>query len=150
MTTASGKWVIDASVAIKLLVDEEDSDRVHLFFARGTETGVARYYVPGIFFVECANVLWKYVTRHDYPAAHAQKNLSRLFDFGFNVLDTSLLAENAFKLAIKHRISVYDASYLAASSFVPSPLITADNRLAKALPRTEYNIFLISELDLHT
>lgn len=150
MTPASGKWVIDASVAIKLFVDEKDSDRTRLFFVRGAETGVVHYYVPSLFFVECANILWKYVTRYDYPESRARKNLSRLFDFGFISIDSSLLAERAFKLALTHRISVYDACYLAASSIVPAPLITADNRLANTLSHTEYNIFLISELDVYS
>jgi hypothetical protein len=32
----------------------------------------ARFFVPDLFYVECANSLWKYVRRHGYPAETAR------------------------------------------------------------------------------
>ena len=63
----TGDCVVDASVGIKLFVVEELSDAAHRLFRQLTGYRPARFYVPDLFFVECANTLWKYVRRFGYP-----------------------------------------------------------------------------------
>jgi len=58
-----GDCVVDASVGIKLFLVEKFSDGVDQLFEQLAAEPPARFYVPDLFFVECANVLWKYVFR---------------------------------------------------------------------------------------
>ncbi len=131
-----GKIVVDASIGIKLVINERGSDSAHLLLSRITEITGSRLYVPCMFFTECANVLWKYVRRSGYPAKEAQKQLANLCALGFIKIETELLLERAFRIAVKYEISVYDACYVAASEYVSAPLVTADERLAGKLKKT--------------
>jgi predicted nucleic acid-binding protein len=49
--------VVDASVGIKLFLKEPLSERADILFSRLVDDPPARFYVPDLFFVECANVL---------------------------------------------------------------------------------------------
>ena len=45
--------------------------------------------------------------------------------------------EPAWSLALEHRLSAYDASYLVLAQSLDVPLITADRRLAAAATNAE-------------
>ncbi len=83
----SANCMVDASVAIKLFVNEPLSERADALFAHLTDSRPARFYVPDLFFVECANVLWKYVRRFGYPVGIAAKNLADLLRIPFRVAE---------------------------------------------------------------
>lgn len=61
--------VVDASVGIKLVITEALSNEAHARFARLAGDPAARFYVPDLFDIECANTLWKQVQRSGYPVA---------------------------------------------------------------------------------
>jgi len=50
-------YVVDASVAIKLFVDEQFSERADALFAHLASDPPIHLYVPDLLFVECANIL---------------------------------------------------------------------------------------------
>ena len=70
--------VVDASVAIKLFLDEELSDRARNLIGQLGRGSPPRFYVPDHFFIECANVLWKYVSFFDYGREAALEDLMDL------------------------------------------------------------------------
>ena len=74
--------VVDASVGIKLFLVEPLADRADLLFTSLTMTPPARLYVPDLFYVECTNILWKYVRRFGYslPLVTADEALVRRMD----------------------------------------------------------------------
>jgi predicted nucleic acid-binding protein len=89
--------ILDASVGIKTRVAEPLSDRAAAIIRtldHGTTLGV-----PDLFFVECANVLWKYVRRIGYGAQKARADLERLLDLPLAVTPTADLAVEALDLA---------------------------------------------------
>lgn len=49
--------VVDASVGIKLFVDEPGSDAAHGLIGDALREPDAQVLVPDLFFVECANIL---------------------------------------------------------------------------------------------
>jgi predicted nucleic acid-binding protein len=49
----------------------------------------------------------------------------------------STLVVDALELALRHRISAYDASYLALAERTEAVLVTADRRLAALATRSE-------------
>jgi predicted nucleic acid-binding protein len=123
--------VLDASVGIKTRVAEPLSDRATALLQsmdRGTTISV-----PDLFFVECANVLWKYVRRLGYSAPKARADLVQLLDLPLAVTRTADLALAALDLAREHDITVYDASYLALAIEESATLVTADEKLARKL-----------------
>jgi hypothetical protein len=54
------QYVLDASVGIKLFIDEEFSDKVQRLFSGLAEDPEAEIYVPDLYYIECANILLKY------------------------------------------------------------------------------------------
>lgn len=130
MKPAPFRAVVDASVAVKLFVPEALSAEAQTVFARFAQESGAELIVPDLFFIECANVLWKWVQRSSYPAKAAQEHLRDLTGLGLTVVPTQVLADDALDIALKHRITAYDACYIAAAAQLRLPLITADEKLA--------------------
>jgi len=141
----SDAYVIDASVAIKLFVDEEYSG-----LARELLQGLARedpdqFYVPSLFYPECANVLWKYVRRYGYDRDVAHENLDDLWDLAFRVVTTVELTEPAFDLAVTYGITVYDACYVALAQDTGFPLVTADQKLVSRTPMAGASVRFVGD-----
>ena len=79
---------------------------------------------------------WKWVCRSHYSARAHLHDLSRL---GLTVLPAKLMAVDALEIALTHKMSAYDACYIAASAAIEFPLITADERLAKQAAASGYD-----------
>lgn len=56
MITSKADCVVDASIAIKLFIEQEDSDLAESLLLRLSGNPPARFAVPDLFYVECANV----------------------------------------------------------------------------------------------
>ncbi|MBN1139683.1 MAG: type II toxin-antitoxin system VapC family toxin [Anaerolineae bacterium] len=125
--------VVDASVGIKLFLVEPLSARVDVLFDHLTDAPPARFYVPDLFFVECANILWKYVRRFGYPPEAARQDVADLVRLPVQPVSTAALAEAALSLAIAWQITAYDATYVALADQLALPLITADEALVRKL-----------------
>ncbi|HNR34354.1 MAG TPA: type II toxin-antitoxin system VapC family toxin [Candidatus Hydrogenedentes bacterium] len=140
------RCVIDASVGIKLCVKESLSDRVESLLSKEGADENTRRYVPDLFFVECANVLWKYVVRFGYSAKDARRSMMLLRRLDLMAISTEMLLPEALNIAIGHSISVYDACYVAAAVAVEAPLITADERLVECMRDTAYRVHSLRQL----
>lgn len=140
--------VVDASVAVKLFVPEPLSAEAQAVFSRFAKEPDAELIVPDLFFIECANVFWKWVKRHSYSAATAREHLHELKKLGLTALPLEHLAEEALIIADRHSITAYDACYVAASDLFGVPLITADQKLVAALPKQAFDIHWLGEPDI--
>lgn len=125
--------VVDASVAVKLFLDEPLSDRAHALFDHLAAEPAARFYVPEFFFIECTNILWKYVWRFGYPLRSALRDLADLTELPFHVAPTRELAADSLALAAERGIAAYDAAYAALGRALSLPLVTADEVLVGRL-----------------
>ncbi len=137
--------VVDASVAVKLFILEPLSDRADALFDRLSDAPPARFYVPDLFFAECANVLWKYVRAFGYPAEDARRNLADLLRLPIRVVPTAELVQEALDLALRHALPVYDAAYVALSERLSLPLVTADEALVRRLAGTGLDVRFLGE-----
>ena len=133
-------YVVDASVAIKLFVEQPMTDPAIALFSLLVIDPMSGLYVPDLFFVECANVLWQYVRRTPYPVEQARQSMVRLKQFALKVTPTGDLVSVALDLAIAHRISAYDACYLALAQRLEIELVTADQKLVQTLAGTPYRV----------
>ena len=132
--------VVDASVAIKLFLLEPLSHRADALFDLLSNSPPARFYVPDLFFAECANILWKYVRHFGYSAKTAHQDLSDLLNLPFRVTPTADLVEDALELAVTHDITIYDAVYVALGQRLSLPLVTADEALVRRLADTGLDV----------
>lgn len=121
--------VVDASVGIKLVITEALSNETHALFAHLARDPAARFFVPDLFDIECANILWKHVQHSGYPLIDARLNLATLGALALQRIAVSTLATEALDLAIAHKITAYDACYVATAQRLGLPLITADTKL---------------------
>lgn len=138
--------VVDASVVIKLFVKEELSERTVALFEllRGDEP--PRFYVPDLFFIECANILWKYVRRSGYPPEDALRDISHLVKLPLQSVSTSTLLPESLALAIEKEITAYDASYASLAHRLNSSLITADHKLVRKLEGSGIDVQWLGEI----
>lgn len=141
----TGDCVVDASVGIKLFLVEELSDQAHRLFSQLTSDPPARFYVPDLFFVECANILWKYVRRFGYLPENAGQDVADLRALALATVSTADLLEPAFELALTYDITTYDACYAALARQLDLPLVTADAPLARKLQGSDVAVQALGE-----
>ena len=142
-----GDCVIDASVGIKLFVEEEHTRVADRLFEQLSADPPARFYVPDLFFVECANVLWKYVRNYGYPAENARQDTADLRKLRLRIIRTADLITPALDLALRYDMTAYDACYSALAQQISLPLITADVILAKKMKGSGIEAHLLKEID---
>jgi predicted nucleic acid-binding protein len=120
--------VLDASVLIKLYINEEGSRRA-VAAVKKAEALVA----PDLLWSEAGNILWKYVRRGDLDLDAAQSMLRDMLQMPIVITPSSGLVEQAFEIATQADRTVYDSLYLALALQAKSVMLTADQRLVHAL-----------------
>jgi predicted nucleic acid-binding protein len=120
--------VVDASVAMKWFVPEElSAEAVRLL------DGSLELIAPDLLWPEFGNTLWKKLMRAEIVATEAAEILAALGKVPLVVISSSLLLAAALEIAVATRRTVYDALYLAAAVSRDCPLVTADDRMVRAL-----------------
>ena len=114
--------VVDASVAVKWVIGETDSENA------GALRG-ARLYAPDLWVAECANVLWKKSARNEISAEEAELAAMALEAAEVELIATRPLLARAVRLASALGHAAYDCLYLLVAADLGVPLITADLRL---------------------
>ena len=132
MTAAS--VVLDASVLIRSAVANEPAARDWL---RAIEAGDVEGHVPDVAYAETVSGLTKYVRSNLLPARVAGEILEEVVKLPLFTHGHARLARASLALALEHRLSAYDASYLALAQSLDVPLVTADRRLANAAANAE-------------
>jgi predicted nucleic acid-binding protein len=143
--TAAFDCVVDASVGIKLFLIEPLSEQADALFGHLNDTPPARFYVPDLFFIECTNILWKYVRRFDYPAEVAQRDVADLARLPLQIVSTAALAEDALALAVEHGSTAYDAAYVALAQRLSLPLVTADEALVRRFAEPDLDVRFLGD-----
>ncbi len=118
------RLVLDASVAIKCVLDEPGSAR-----ARQLAGGPIPPLAPELLLAECANVVWKRVHRRLVEPASAFRLMLALSALPAKLLPLDTLTADALSIALEYDHPVYDCYYVAAAIQNGATLATADERL---------------------
>ncbi len=124
----TGTLVVDASVVLKWVVEEEGSTAAAALRASPLAA-------PELLLEECANVLWVKQRRGELTSDEARERLRLLFEAPVQLVPSVGLLNRALELAIQLDQTVYDCIYLALALHLDGQLVTADRRLAEARRR---------------
>jgi len=124
-------FVLDASVAIAWVLRDEVSI-VSEALLEAFETGNG--YAPAIWPLEVANALLMAERGGRIPEGGATELLASLAQLEIDVEVVSTIDHLDVELALarEHRLTIYDASYLALAMRLNAPLATLDQRLRAA------------------
>jgi predicted nucleic acid-binding protein len=121
---------VDASILIKLVVDEPDSDQVDALWKSWID-GDVRIMAPSLLRYEITAVLRNKVYRQQLSEAIATAALSAALDLSaVEYVDVPTLHPRALELACHHDLpTAYDAHYLALAEIWECAFWTADRLL---------------------
>lgn len=117
--------VIDASIAVKWVVEEEGTKEALILRRR------AKLVAPELLTAECANILWEKCQRDELSKDEAFLAAQLLQAADIEFLPTRLLLEAATRIAVELDHPAYDCLYLALASERDCRFVTADERLAR-------------------
>lgn len=118
--------VLDASVAISIARQEPEGAAANAAISQWTRDGV-RVVVPSHFWLEVVNAL---VRRHGWSGADVLRSIHDLDRLRVETVDVDrVLVVLALDLSERHRLSSYDAAYLALAISVDGSLATFDGAL---------------------
>ena len=124
--------VVDSSVAVKWFVVEPYSTEARRILD-AYQNGLLSFLVPDLISAEFGNIIWKKHIFQGLAASDAQDILDRFRQLQFTFTPTAEFLEDAYKIAVTHRRTVYDALYLALSVRENCQFVTADEKLVNAV-----------------
>ena len=139
LASASGAaLVIDASVAIKWVVEEEGSEAALALKSHDLAA-------PALLRIEAANVLRTLVARQAIASAVALDLFGLLQGAPVTIVEPDdALERRALEIALDLGHPVYDCVYLALALRMGRALITADGRLRRAVRATEHAAHVVA------
>ncbi|MXW63655.1 MAG: type II toxin-antitoxin system VapC family toxin [Bacteroidetes bacterium SB0662_bin_6] len=121
------RFVIDASIAIKWVVYEDDSLNALAILQNFPLSS------PDLLIAECSNILWKKVKRAELTTDEAIMAAHLIQRADVELLPTRRLMDAATRLAIELDHAAYDCIYLALAIERDWPFVTADDRFRRKL-----------------
>jgi predicted nucleic acid-binding protein len=131
--TVADTAVLDASVLVRSLTEPTGTASAWVAQVRD---GLVDGHTVGFAFLEVANALLGYVRAGALAPADATSALEVLLTLPLEHHGAAL-APAALSAAIDLELSAYDAAYAALAEALDTVLVTADRRLAGAVPRAE-------------
>ena len=128
-------FVVDASVAAKWFLPAQGetlADEALELLGRYARAEI-RFVVPGLFWAEFGNVLWKAVRQGRWSKAAAGTAIAAMKGRGLPTIPSHQLLDEAFVIASAFDRTVYDSLYVALAVQSKAHLVTADEKLADAL-----------------
>jgi predicted nucleic acid-binding protein len=119
--------VVDASVAIKWVVDEPGSTAAAALLSAGP------LQAPDLLLVDCAHVLWKKARRGELSADEAGLAIHLLRQADVELLPSRPLVDRALRLALTLDHTAYDCLYLALALELGRPFVTADHHFVRRI-----------------
>ena len=141
------RLVVDASVAAKWLLPTSNEPHINqaVELLEDYVDEKIEILVPDLFWVEVGNLLWNAARRGRCTPDHALNALDKVTTQKFPTVETHFVLRSAFEIATKYNRTVYDCLYVALAEALQAEFVTADERLANALP-ARYSITSLGQL----
>lgn len=133
------RWVVDASVAVKWIVAEEQDDAAEELLVPGIVRAA-----PELLLVEVANVLRNKLSRGGMSPTQAQVGLDFVRTAVPNLVPDRDLVGRALSLAAELDHPVYDLMYVACAERENMRVMTADGRFQKRVASSPYAPIVVS------
>lgn len=121
-------YVIDASVAAKLFIMEDYSDKATEIISAHTR-GYLSFSSPTIIVYELGNVFWKHPQITSEKAYAFIKNFLNLQINLVDIYSDTELLKNVCDTSKSRDVTFYDASYIALAERNRTKLVTADEKM---------------------
>jgi predicted nucleic acid-binding protein len=121
------RLVVDASVAVKWFVSEGEAGVAEAFALKERHaTGARILSAPSHVVLEVLNAL----RSRGLGQSDLEDAASRLLGMRLDLAPVETLAHRAAGIAAQHRLTVYDAAFVALAESLDAELVTADRSLA--------------------
>lgn len=128
-----GAVCVDASLAMKWLVNEEESEPA-LEILESWLSGGMTIIAPTLLLYEVPSVLRKLAAHERLAPERAWEGFQQLSAIGIEIETSTELLGRAWEISGRfHLPTIYDASYVALAEIRGCPLYTCDRRLLRAL-----------------
>ena len=136
------RFVVDASVAVKWLVAEDDTEAAEELATSGDDL-----HAPRLMASEVANALWRKAQVGEIERRAAGVLLANVPDMPVRWGADELVSADAVRLALALDHPVYDCVYLALAHRIGAVMLTADSRFANAVAATEHGESILTLAD---
>jgi predicted nucleic acid-binding protein len=137
------KIVVDSSVVIKWFMPEPYSMEARRILDAYQRDRFSLL-VPDLLYAEVGNIVWKKHRFQDLAAADAQDIIDNFRMLTFLITPTADLLDAAYRIAVDHQRTVYDALYVALSVEEKCQFVTADEKLVNAVSSTYSNVIWVA------
>lgn len=127
--------IVDASVAVKWLADEPQSEE-----ARALSNGDEELIAPELVIAEVGNALWKKCRAGILGRAQTAAALHQLPRLFHELHSDVSLSERALDIAHQAQHPIYDCFYIALAQRENAVLVTADERQLAAARRAKVKV----------
>ena len=122
--------VVDASVALKWVVEEEGSDAA-------VDLAQHELWAPDLMRIECANALWAKARRGELDHAEVVERADALGTVPMTLVPQEDVLSDAVRLALELGHPVYDCLYLALAVQRDTYVVTADRRFVNVVRQSD-------------
>ena len=136
--------VVDSGITVKWYIEEDDSDIAQLIYNE-YEAGNISFLAPDLIYAEFGNIIWKKQIFKNLDANEADFAISEFKKISFTLTPITLLFDDAYKIAVKHKRTFYDSLYLALSVRENCEFVTADEKFYNSVRNSFSKIILLSD-----
>jgi len=139
MNRPPARVIIDASALLPYWLPEPlSAASIHV-------VGGSALCAPSLIYFEAGNILWKSVTRGFIGIEQARQAQRDIHDLSIELIEDIQLPSLTLEIAHTYQISFYDAAYVAIGKLLVLPLITADQRLIRAMTGTGHQLIALED-----
>lgn len=135
------KLVVDASVCLKWVFEETDSNKAR-FLLQQHEKKEVLLLVPSLWQYEIINGFTSAVLRKKVSYLKVKKLFKLVMEANLEVVSVSDLLEKCLENANRYKISAYDSAYVTLAKENGILLVSADERLVRRIGDKKLAIFL--------
>jgi len=136
--------VVDSGITVKWFIEEADSDTAQLIY-NDYESGILSLLAPSLIHAEYGNVIWKKLVFQGVSKEETDFAIQNFQNISFILTPITLLFDDAYQIAVRHKRSFYDSLYLALSIRENCEFVTADEKFYNAVRKVFPRIILLSD-----